>query len=70
MKPLGLSQQDYEELENPRQAAELSFPADRVILTRWQNALLCISCAFVCLLVLFYLVSALLCRMVTGRWPR
>jgi hypothetical protein len=70
MKPMGLSQADYEELENPRQAAELSFPADRVILTRWQNALLCAACAFVCLLVLFYLVSALLCRMVTGRWPR
>jgi len=68
MKPMGLSQADYEELENPRRAEEPVSPLPP--LTMWEECLFVAACAFFLILVAFFYVSALLCRVATGRWPR
>lgn len=68
MKPLGLSQQDYDELENHGRAAEELSPLPS--LTWYENVLFLMACAFFLSLIGFFYVSALLCRVATGRWPR
>jgi hypothetical protein len=67
-KPLGLSQQDYEELEKPRPAPEPLSPLPGLSL--WDNCLWVIACLTFLVCLGFFFVTALLCRMVTGRWPR
>lgn len=68
VRPLGLTQQDYEELENPSRAAEPVSPLPS--LTWGEECLFVAACAFFLTLIAFFYVTALLCRMVTGRWPR
>ena len=67
-RPLGLTQQDYEELENPRRPAEERLPLPP--LTWGESAMFSVACAIALVVVFFFFVYALLCRMVTGRWPR
>jgi len=67
-RPLGLTQQDYDELEFPRRPAEPAAPP--IVLTLWESALFFFACAACLGLVLAYCVSALLCRVVKGRWPQ
>lgn len=66
MRPLGLSQQDYEELEFPGRAAEpaldFSLPFRPLKLAWWEQVLWLLLCAAFLVLFSFYYVTAQLCR--------
>jgi len=65
MKPMGLTQADYEELENPRPAAEPFSPLPPF--TLWDKCLSLLAFALALVLVLFLYVAAHLCRMVSRK---
>lgn len=67
MKPLGLTQQDYEELESPRQRGEAPSPVS--VPTGWDKCPLWLLLTLSMVILLFLCVGALLCRVVKGRWP-
>lgn len=60
MRPLGLSQQDYEELEFPR--APRKEKVHPPVFTWWESALFLGLCALFTVLFLFLCVTAQLCR--------
>jgi hypothetical protein len=63
VRPLGLTQQDYDELEkveNPSRPAEPRSPLPP--LTWWDKCLSLLAFAIALVLVLFLLVTAQLCR--------
>jgi len=60
MKPMGLSQADYEELENPSRAAEPRFASPS--LTWWEKSLCLLAFALALVLTTLLYVYAQLCR--------
>jgi len=66
-RPLGLSQQDYDELENPSRAAEPVSHAEP--LTRWEKCLFVPCCVAMVTIVFLLWVATLAYRLVRGKWP-
>jgi hypothetical protein len=64
-RPLGLSQADYDELENPSRAAEPVFHP--LVLTWWESTMWLTACALFTVCFAFLLVTAQLCRI--GKKP-
>jgi hypothetical protein len=62
MKPLGLTQADYEELEFPRRRGEEPMPFSSPPVAWWEKCLLVLILAITVPIFFFLLVTAQLCR--------
>jgi hypothetical protein len=69
-KPLGLTQADYEELENPQPLRKEQLPFSSPPVSWWEKCLLVLILAITVPIFFFLFVTAHVCMMFTGPHQR